>query len=56
MRWAARKGHKDVVELLLKNGADIHAENDYALRMAAWNGHKDIVELLLENGADPAVL
>jgi ankyrin repeat protein len=51
---AARKGHKDVVELLLAMGADIHArENgDTALLQAAYNGHKDIVALLLDRGAD----
>ena len=46
LRWASRRGHKNVVELLLKNGADVHAEDDYALRWASRRGHKDVVELL----------
>jgi ankyrin repeat protein len=52
---ASWKGHKEIVELLLKNGADINAKNSdgwTALMSASWKGHKEIVELLLENGAD----
>jgi len=35
-----------------KYGADVHADNDYALRWASENGHKDVVELLLKAGSD----
>ena len=49
---AVEKGFKDVVELLLNEGADVHANNDYALCCAATNGHKDVVELLLNEGVD----
>uniref|UniRef100_A0A1X7U0K3 Uncharacterized protein n=1 Tax=Amphimedon queenslandica TaxID=400682 RepID=A0A1X7U0K3_AMPQE len=52
---AARKGNCDVVELLLKKGADPSHSNDYgytALIVAAEGGHYDIVQLLLNNGAD----
>ena len=42
----------DGIKALIENGADVHAENDYALCWASGNGHLRIVELLLENGAD----
>lgn len=40
------------VKLMLKLGADVNAENNYALRWAAAYGHKDLCELLIEHGAD----
>ena len=40
------------VILLLKYGADIHAENDRALRSASFYGHTETVKLLLKEGAD----
>jgi len=52
---AAISGHKDVVELLLAEGADIDARDSYAassLHYAVRRGHKDVAELLITNGAD----
>jgi len=52
---AAAGGRKDIVELLLKNGAaiDKNTQHDWtALSAAIRNGHIDIVRLLLDNGAD----
>ncbi len=52
---AAANGHKDVVEFLLANKADIDAvtnDGSTALHFAAANGHKDVVDFLLANKAD----
>merc|ERR1719510_675057 len=52
---AAFKGHKDVVQLLLDNNADIdHRDSNVktALMFAAWKGHKDVIQVLLDNGAN----
>jgi len=51
LHLAALNGHKDVVKLLLANGADVNANNGGTpLHRAA--GHKEIMELLLAHGAD----
>ena len=55
LHWAAKKGDKDLVELLLANKADVNARTnagDTPLHCAASNGHKDVVEFLLANKAD----
>ena len=49
---AASDGHTDTVKLLLDAGANVHAENDQALRWAASDGHTDTVKLLLDAGAN----
>jgi serine/threonine-protein phosphatase 6 regulatory ankyrin repeat subunit B len=52
---ASRKGYRDIVELLLDRGANIHEKNNKginALMCASSEGHKDIVELLLDRGAN----
>jgi len=51
---AAQKGHKEVVKLLLKKGANVNAKNDLgwtALDFAAKEGYKEIVKLLKAYGA-----
>ena len=48
-------GHKEIVELLLANKAEVNAKaNDGTtpLHAAAAGGHKDVAELLLANNAD----
>ena len=55
LMYAAEKGQKETVELLLAKGADINAKDKYgktALMYAARKGYKEIVELLLAKGAD----
>ena len=49
---AAAGGENALVELLLDQGADIHAACDCALRRANGNGHTGTVALLLDRGAD----
>jgi ankyrin repeat protein len=56
---AAGKDFRDMMLLLLDNGADIEGQDNggrTALHLAAMNGNDEIVKLLLEKGADPTVL
>lgn len=53
---AAQNGHSQVVEALLKSGADSNQPNkngNTPLISATFNGHMNVIEALLENGADP---
>ena len=36
----------------VENGANIHANNDYALRLASKNGYLEVVMFLVEKGAN----
>ena len=52
--WAATRGHREVVELLLDNGARINSKDRSrmtALHIAVTGEHKDVVSLLLERSA-----
>jgi ankyrin repeat protein len=49
LRWAAEKGHDEMVRLLIAKGADMDA---YALCWAAEAGHTETVRLLIDEGAD----
>ena len=40
------------LDYFIKQGANIHAYNEYILRLAARNGHLEIVKYLVEQGAD----
>ena len=60
LQTAASEGHMDIVQELLRRGADVNAfttnENfrpGTALQGACEAGRKEIVALLLEKGADP---
>ena len=51
---ASKEGLKEVVELLVANGADVNAKNNWknsALIFASSYGYKEIVEVLVNNGA-----
>ena len=53
---AAYKGHKEVVDVLLSNGAQIEAATKSgftALHMACGKGHVDVVASLLAQNAYP---
>jgi ankyrin repeat protein len=56
LHYAAREGHKEVVELLLANGADVNAGSRTAAELAMNSGHTEIVELLMSKGADVSPL
>ena len=50
---AAFRGHQEIVELLIVEGANVKSENGVTpLHTAALNGHKEVVELLIAAGAD----
>jgi len=52
---AAHYGHKDIVQILLDNGANIDHQEEHgwtALMAAAANGEKDMVQLLLDRRAN----
>lgn len=52
LRWASGLGHLDIIELLLKKGANIHANDDDALRVASFNGNAEVVKFLIGKGAN----
>ena len=52
--YASWKGHKDIVRLLLRKGADPNLSSDYGatpLHAASLYGHTAIVQMLLQAGA-----
>ena len=54
MQIAYQKGHTEIVELLIANGADGNAKGDgqTPLHGAAYWGSKEIVQLLIAKGVD----
>jgi len=55
LMYAAEKGHIDVVEFLLRAGAEVNAQTesrDTCLHVAAARRQTDVCRFLVENGAD----
>ena len=50
--YAAEQGRVDAVLNLLRQGADIHAYDDGALRWASRDGQIEVVRVLIAHGAD----
>ncbi len=58
LHFAAYNGHAEVLELLLKDGANVderNANNSTPLHFAAQEGHVKAVELLLKHNADTSL-
>jgi ankyrin repeat protein len=52
LRWSAENGQLETVKYLIEQGANIHANNDWALRWSARYGQLEIIKYLVEQGAD----
>ena len=48
----SKNGRLDHVIIALKNGANIRAELDQALKLSSKNGHLEVVKFLVEQGAN----
>lgn len=59
VHWAADRGHTEILDLLLKNGANVNItdkeSNQTPLHYAVSCGHSESVRILLKHGADPHV-
>ena len=49
----ATNGYPEATRKMLEAGADVHADDEYALRHAAEGDWTEIVDILLAAGADP---
>ena len=55
LKSAVVKGYLDVVQVLLENGADVHARsanNESIISAAVFSGHSKVVQILLDHGVD----
>lgn len=58
LHFAASHGHRDMVGLLIGQGAQMNFQDDRGwtpLHYAAKNGYLEVVKLLVESGADPTM-
>ena len=44
--YGAKIGNLEMVKLAVEHGADIHAQDNYALRWASRNGHLEVIKYL----------
>ena len=55
LMWGAMMGHIEILDVLIKAGADVNLKGEYnrtALILAVLKGHTEIVKALIEAGAD----
>jgi ankyrin repeat protein len=60
LKYAAGRGHLDVMRLLLASGADVNAHDesvigDTVLKDVASNCSFDVAKMLVDAGADPTI-
>lgn len=48
---AAEKGYLEIVKYLIEKGANLHANDEKALKLSSQNGHYEIVKYLIDQGA-----
>lgn len=49
LQWAAKRGDQELVDILLRNGADPTNLNGCAIRIALDRGHNDVAKVLMEH-------
>ncbi len=52
LKWAVQFGYTDIVEMLLKSGAEVDNSDPTALETAAENGYHKICEYLIQAGSN----
>ena len=55
LHYACQKGSRDIVRLLIENGADVTMETNTSvtpLHLAVMSGNKEIIKMLADAGAD----
>jgi len=58
IHWAADRGNADMVQVLLKYGADVNAQDEEgqtALHYACSVGYESVIQILLKSSADKAI-
>ena len=48
----SKDGDLEILRVLMEHGANIHAQDDYAIRFASEDGRTDMVKLLLKYKPD----
>lgn len=51
-----KKNKEEIIKILVKNGANIHVQNDLPLKLAADFKDKSLVQLFIDFGADAGIL